>query len=213
MKYTVQFDDVVSTVYGYEPTEYISSYLAKGTFYEKPLLSYIRDNYKGALSIVDVGANIGNHAVFFHDVMGVKDITCFEPNPENYRRLQKSAPFAQTFALALAESGHPVESISSPHNMGASYCISNISGNVQAERLDEFDLSPDIIKIDAEGMECAVLKGATDTIKKHRPVMFVEHNDLQHLYKFNRVLQDIGVEYRIKPFVTETWEVFEYIPV
>lgn len=170
MKYTVQFNDVTSTVYGYEPTEYISSYLAKGTFYEQPLLSYIHDNYKGALSIVDVGANIGNHSVFFHDVMGVTDITCFEPNPENYRRLQKSAPFARTFArtfaLALAESGHPVESIPSPHNMGASYCIPNISGNVQAERLDEFDLSPDIIKIDAEGMECAVLKGAAGTIQR-----------------------------------------------
>lgn len=212
MKYTVTWGGMKCHVYGYEPTEYISSYLAKGTFYEEPLLEYIYRKYYGKLrSIVDVGANIGNHAVFFHDVMRVTDITCFEPNPENYRRLVKSAPFARTHDIALSYGNGSVSSISQPHNMGASYCTEG--GGIWRDALDSFNLSPEFIKIDAEGMECAVLEGAAETIQRSEPVMFVEHNDVQHLYEFNRILQDIGVQYRIKPFVAKTWEVFEYIPV
>lgn len=210
MKYTVTFDDITSTVYGHEPDEYISSYLNKGSFYEEPLLRYIHDKYKGAFSIVDVGSNVGNHAVFFRDVMGVEEITCFEPNPENYRRLKKSAPFADTCNAALSDADGYVASISQPNNMGASYCAEGTE--IPCRPLDWFDLSPDIIKIDAENMECQVLKGALGTIERSEPYMFVEHNDIQKFYEFNRILQKNNLKYLVKPFVTETWEMFEYIP-
>ena len=212
MKYTITWGDMKCHVYGYEPTEYISSYLDRGEFYETPLLTYIHKTYNGGIkSVVDVGANIGNHTVFFRDVMGVTDISCFEPNAENYRRLTKSAPYAWKRRVALSDKPGTVTSVQQPHNMGASYCT--VGGDIECATLDSFDLSPDLIKIDAEGMECAVLEGAKETIRRSHPVMFVEHNDVQHLYEFNRILQDIGVEYRIKTFVEKTWELFEYIPV
>lgn len=211
MKYAIHQGGERCVVYGYEPKEYISSYLNKGTFYEQPLLDYIDSKYGGKISdVVDVGANIGNHSVFFYEIMAINKITAFEPNPENYRRLVKSAPFATTHQIALSNKSGTVSSIPHPTNMGASYCTDG--GDIKCATLDSFELSPQLVKIDAEGMECAVLEGARETIKKHRPIMFVEHNDMQHLYEFNRILQDTGVEYRIKPFVAKTWEVFEYIP-
>lgn len=211
MRYTVTWGGMKCHVYGYEPTEYISSYLEKGEFYESPLLTYIFKKYGGKLqSIVDVGANIGNHAVFFRDVMGVKDIACFEPNDENFRRLCKSAPYAWKYQIALSDKDGTVTSVEQPHNMGASYC--HDGGGIPCDTLDSFDLAPDLIKIDAENMESRVLQGAIETIKKHRPVLFVEHNDIQHFYDFGRVLELTGVKYVVRPFLEKTWEMFEYVP-
>ena len=42
--------------------------------------------------------------------------------------------------------------------------------------LDNVKLSQvDFIKIDVEGMEIDVLRGATKILKKHRPMMLIEH--------------------------------------
>jgi FkbM family methyltransferase len=211
MRYTVTWGGMKCHVYGYEPTEYISNYLARGEFYETPLLNHIFKHYTGKLkSVVDVGANIGNHTVFFRDVMGVKDIACFEPNAENYRRLSKSAPYAWKHQVALSNAEGTVSSVEQPHNMGASYCTDG--GDIECATLDSFDLAPDLIKIDAENMEARVLAGAVETIKKHQPILFVEHNDIQHFYDFGRVLETTGVKYVVRPFLEKTWEMFEYIP-
>lgn len=211
MKYTLSFMGKESTVYGYDDQEYISTYLARGEFYELPLLLHILRMHTETKSIVDVGANVGNHAVFFHDIMGVKDITCFEPNTENFRRLQKSAPFAACHNIALSDKEGTVSSVENPHNMGASYCTPD--GDIPCKTLDSFDLSPDLIKIDAEGMEYQVLKGAINTVRRCRPVMFVEHNTLDNYYQFSRFLDGNGLNYVVRPFTDETWEMFEYIPV
>ena len=211
MKYTVTFDGRESTIYGYEPAEYVSSYLERGTFYEEPLLKYLANRYSGIRSVVDVGANIGNHSVFFHDVMGVRDITAFEPNPDNYRRVLKSLPFAKVHQVALSDKEGSVNSISHGANMGASFCTEG--GDIPTATLDSYNLSPNLIKIDAENMECQVLRGALETIKRSKPVLIVEHQDIQKFYEFNRILNESGVDYLVKPFVEETWEMFEYTPI
>ncbi len=41
--------------------------------------------------------------------------------------------------------------------------------------LDSLNLSPNLIKIDTEGMELLVLQGAEETIGRSRPVLYVEH--------------------------------------
>lgn len=212
MKYKVKFRDKESVVYGYDSDEYISGYLTKGTFYEEPLLTYISEKYYSIKSVVDAGANIGNHAVFFHDIMGVTNITAFEPNPDNFMRLKKSAPFADLHQVALSDVEEKVTCSFNLGNMGAGFCQPDANGSEWSKTLDSYDLEPDLIKIDCEGMETQVLEGAIRTIQRAQPVLFVEHNDIQHLYDFNRTLEKTGVRYIVKPFVTKSWEVFEYLP-
>lgn len=61
-------------------------------------------------------------------------------------------------------------------------CLSQISELGQEEievyKLDDFKLSPTIIKIHTEGTECDIFDGGIETIKKNRPVimMTVYHN-------------------------------------
>ncbi|MEP5939072.1 MAG: FkbM family methyltransferase [Erythrobacter sp.] len=45
---------------------------------------------------------------------------------------------------------------------------------VKVERLDDFNLTPDVIKIDVQGLEQAVVQGGFQTIAQHRPAIIIE---------------------------------------
>ncbi|MCX8995867.1 FkbM family methyltransferase [Rhizobiaceae bacterium BDR2-2] len=43
-------------------------------------------------------------------------------------------------------------------------------------RIDDYDFSPGLIKIDVQGTELSVIKGGMDTITRHRPTMLIERD-------------------------------------
>ncbi len=67
-------------------------------------------------------------------------------------------------------------------NPGASRFIEKLDGDVKITTLDSFNLNPNLIKIDCEGAEFTIVKGAEKTIKGNMPVMCIEqknHKDLR----------------------------------
>ena len=60
---------------------------------------------------------------------------------------------------------------------GIGQSLSTIDVPVQVRRLDDFALAPTAIKIDAEGAEWSVLRGAEQTLRIHRPVLLVENGN------------------------------------
>ena len=54
---------------------------------------------------------------------------------------------------------------------------------IEIKTLDDYNLSPDLIKIDVQGYEYEVLLGSLDTIKNNMPVIFIEIN----IESFNKV--------------------------
>ncbi len=48
------------------------------------------------------------------------------------------------------------------------------SFDVTVRRLDEFDLAPEVVKIDVQGLELAVVRGGFETFRRCRPITIIE---------------------------------------
>ena len=169
-------------------------------------LNPISSHLKYGLAM-DIGANIGNHSMYFSDRF--KEVQSFEPNPAtftllafNLRGVSNALPF--NFGLGQ-ESGH-LELNENPQNMGESSIVYKTQGNtrtvkVELKVLDEISNQiADLIfmKIDVEGYEHSVLAGGSSTIERHQPVIVME----QHASEFSdgstdsiRLLSKLGYKF------------------
>ncbi|WP_417458030.1 FkbM family methyltransferase [Kordiimonas sp.] len=141
--------------------------------------------------VLDVGANVGFHALFFSKKVGKHgQVIAFEPLKTNYDILNINAQINNLDNLTLynalvSDSSEIVFSpafISNESNLGAtsfqtaSPVEATISPLLQLT-IDDLKLERcSLIKIDVEGMERKVLEGAFDTLDRQRPVIFFEQN-------------------------------------
>jgi FkbM family methyltransferase len=165
--------------------------LRSGTFFEAPLLARVAAlNLIGNSStVLDVGANIGNHSVFFGAVLGARRLIAFEPQ----------AHCAQTLATNLALNGLEGRATIhrslvgaapgqgrmigfQPRNLGGTSFASDAQGGLPLTSLDAAIAADDrgnvdFIKIDVEGMQMEVLRGATDLLSEQAPALWIELRD------------------------------------
>lgn len=148
--------------------------------------------------IIDIGANRGQTIESFRAVLTAPIIHAVEPNPILARSLQqryKSVTVYQlglgekagTFVLHIPRYGHTywdtraslnnpmAESFLSPKYFALfnpkRATVESVS--VQIRTLDDLNLIPHIVKIDAEGLEASILRGAMKTLKNH-PIVLLE---------------------------------------
>lgn len=69
------------------------------TFYEKGLLDFIKENFPVQKNIVDIGANIGNHSLFFSTYMKCNHIYAFEPFEKNVKLFKENLKKFQNHTL------------------------------------------------------------------------------------------------------------------
>lgn len=148
------------------------------TFYEIDLLEYLARVVRKDGTVIDVGAHIGNHSVFFGGYIG-KSVICVEPNPEAFAALAKNTsrhPGNYTLiAGGLGEQEAFGElRLPDPRNTG-SMKIKEGAGDIMVTTLDRI-APPDVslVKIDVEGMELAVLRGGIDLLKAQHPDLVIE---------------------------------------
>ena len=155
-------------------------------FFEIDVLSDLRKNYiKDKAVILDIGANIGNHTVFFAKVCNAKKVYSFEPIPYIYGLLSRNVDINNikkkvcTYNVALGNScvKADIENYYED-NMGRTQLKESDNGGIEVVRLDdivkEIDDIVDFIKIDVEGFEVKVLEGAVDFLRKTNAVIFIE---------------------------------------
>lgn len=136
----------------------------------------------------DIGANIGSHTVFMSKVVGPEGvIVAFEPQRIVFQNLcanlalnaiENVHAYHSAAGQRAGKSRVPVIRYDLPENFGGVTIGSHHKGElVEVTPLDELPFNNcHFIKIDVEGMEIEVLKGANDTIKKFRPVIYVEND-------------------------------------
>lgn len=167
-------------------------------FYESEMLEdiYLRDIT--GKNVVDVGANIGNHSIFFSKVSKAKAVYCFEPFKKVFNILKKNIEInnlgekVKAFNLAAGDiSGKAIIDIVDDSNLGMSKVCQAPNGDIDVVMLDEVLLpivdAVDIMKIDVEGMGLAVLHGSIQIIKFYKPDIYIEaetDTDYQKILEF-----------------------------
>ncbi len=164
--------------------EYIFEKIKKNnTFYEDEILRKWYAPVADKTCIVfDIGANLGNHTLFFATHSPRAKLFSFEPFPPNYallcENIENNALREQvkTFNLALGECKDERKmSIDMPGNLGTASLSGDGEISVTVEALDNLDLPlPDFIKIDVEGYELHVLRGMRRLLEKATPIIWVE---------------------------------------
>jgi FkbM family methyltransferase len=154
--------------------------------------------------VLDVGANIGAHTLFFARQIGPSGrVLAFEPQRMIFQMLcanmaLNSVTNAWCYPQAVgAEAGEipvPVLDCQQENNFGGLGLDLGLGGEpVPVIRLDGLRLARcDLIKIDVEGMERAVLAGAVQTIGRLKPVLYVENDRADRSAELVRFLDHLG---------------------
>lgn len=163
--------------------DYIKKDLRKGQSWEPHLTSLIKKYVKPGSVAVDVGAHIGTHTLELSKAVGEQGkVYAFEPQSKIFRELVMNmelnrAKNVEFFRVALASSSGRVElgHLDPTNEGGAMVGVPGTGQYVTQLPLDAIDLTNvSLIKIDVEGLELDVLKGALNTIRKNRPVLLIE---------------------------------------
>ncbi len=147
------------------------------TFYELDYLEALGDWLPDETIVVDVGAHLGNHTIFFSQVLGLR-VIAFEPHPETFARLVENVRLAGVeelvtlHNLALSDTDGEAELFMTSNADVGTSSIQADGDNEQhtiatttTARIDTFvDIIsesgvPIFMKIDVEGHEVAVLNG------------------------------------------------------
>ena len=138
--------------------------------HQKESVSYC-DQFRTA---IDIGAHIGLWARGLTDIF--ERVICFEPNEERASLIALNAPKVLTIQqVALGSREMRVAMIEPPGDSGGGRIDRGATGTIPMVLLDSYGLSEvDFIKIDVEGYELDVLKGAAETLKNNSPVIILE---------------------------------------
>ena len=165
--------------------------------------------------VADVGANIGTIAVPLAQHLGSAGfLYAFEPQRVVFQPLcanvaLQSLTNVECVPVAVGAVHHtlhlPDIDYDKPSNFGGMEMGAFATGRpVQQVVLDDyFDRGPfSLIKIDVEGMELEVLRGAQRIIEAHRPILYVEDDRGDKAADLEAALRDLGYRmYRHNPLL------------
>lgn len=176
-----------------------------GEFSEAEIELFARLIKPGSV-VLDIGANIGCHTVWFAQVAGPEGVVlAFEPQRLVYQALcanvaLNSLTNVVCHQVAVGETEDevivPVLNPRSPKNFGGLEVQGHDEGETVAVlRLDEIPLpSCQFIKVDVEGMELAVLRGGAELIQRHKPILYVENDREERKAELIRYIDSIGYD-------------------
>jgi FkbM family methyltransferase len=148
------------------------------------------------MTFLDVGANEGIYSVFAASRVGAEGtVWAFEPSRRELDRLRCNLEInnlkVRVFPLALADcSGHGELRVAGYEHEGQNTLGAFVYAGVEVARTEPIDLmrlddvveqNPpvrlDVIKVDVEGAELRLFRGARATLGRYRPVLLFEASD------------------------------------
>jgi FkbM family methyltransferase len=188
-------------------------------------------NFLGTnLTVLDVGANFGTYSLALSGVVGLRGkVHAFEPQRLIFNLLVgtvaiNSLTNVHCHNIALGDHEGRIEvpqfDYNQPMNFGSiefapeqSEQLPQARGRdpekieyVPLKTLDSFEFpSVNLIKIDAEGMEPQIIRGGAQTIRRCRPVMYIEFMKCdreslrQAITEFDYAVENVGLNFLCVP--------------
>lgn len=165
--------------------------MRQGTWEPFSTALYLKE-LKTAQTVLDIGANFGHYALIAANTPPKKRlIIAFEPEPETRAILQDNIRLTPDSTIIVSEvalgetCGEKNLFVDGKNLGGHSFSKENIKGVkkkalVRVETLDGFlertfpGTKIDLIKMDVQGAESSILKGAMKTISRDHPTIFCE---------------------------------------
>lgn len=134
---------------------------------------------------LDVGANIGNHSLFFSDYYNA--VHAFEPHPLTYKLLSINSELASNvkcFNFGISSAERSASIVVDNKNMSGARVVggsAELAVPIELKTIDSVMETTGgqpvrLIKIDVEGHECEALRGAEATIRRDQPIMIFEQH-------------------------------------
>ncbi len=164
---------------------------------------------KPGWNVIDAGANIGAHAVWFAQAVKSGLVFAIEPQRQLYQILNGNLALNEigNVIVVLGAVGDQVGTIKVPTiDYSQADNFGGLGLHEQSDRPGESvplitidsmlnQQQVHFIKIDVEGMELEVLRGARETIAAHRPVIYVENDRPE---KSRGLISELmGMDYRL----------------
>ncbi|HEF5151448.1 FkbM family methyltransferase [Burkholderia multivorans] len=167
-------------------------------------------------TVVEAGANLGSHTVMLSRAVGESGtVFAFEPQRHTFQLLcgnlalnERLNVRAYQYAIGDAEGvvEFPLVDPRAPNNFGASSLLHPAprAESVPLRTIDSLRLTRlDFVKADVEGFEMNVIRGARETLRALRPIVYVEY--LSHYAgDMSKAMLDVfaALDYRVWYFIT-----------
>lgn len=164
----------------------------------KQFLKYCDTNGKKFTTVLDIGAWCGTWSAEVAPYC--KKIYAIEPDPTNFECLSKNLCIFDNIALLNCAVGDTETTVSLTDDDFTQARRINTSGPIHMKTVDSFQFEDvDLIKIDVEGFEMNVLRGAKDTVKQCKFLMIELNNNSK---KYNSSNEEIEKYLREQDFST-----------
>lgn len=180
------------------------NFIDSSIYYTGDYEAYLKKHFKNIIKkgdfILDIGANIGFHTLYFAELTGVSGkVFSFEPIQVNFDALQRNIKLNQfpqitaiNKALGNTNSQMKIHIDQQAQNPGAFNLLDSGPKNTVIDCIkgDDFLEQNQIekinfIKIDVEGFEYEVFKGLSKTIRNSKPTIIFEYD-----YNYQHKLHD-----------------------
>jgi len=195
--FNIDFKKRIKTFWGREMLVYLADGDASALYFfgslygeELKIIKFLLKNLKENDVFYDLGANYGFYTILAQEFITEGEIHSFEPNPKIFKILKENCKlniFKNTYLNEIALSDKNDESEFYDTDVARHSGISSLIKHehykkykvikVKTMKLDDYILThkpPTIMKIDVEGAEPFVLKGAINLIRNYNPTIIME---------------------------------------
>jgi len=201
---TIQYRGIIVKFAIIHEEDHIQGIHLNGEWYELEELELMSKYISLNAKVLDVGANVGNHILYFALVLESEHIVYVEPNPEVYKVLDYNLLLNRVYEKTLLE-GHRGYALSNKkyrgqmsyhtENLGGGEVYSEEEGSVEVITGDELFSKEifDFIKIDTENLDIECLLGLKQVIINSSCPVFVEIQDTRRV-EFDQFVDDISYQ-------------------